>query len=78
MSVTCDAWMSPLQIPFLGITVHWINENFQMQSRVLDLICLRGPHTGENLAKALVDVLRTYKLMDKASIFHLFICFIRF
>jgi len=67
ISITCDAWTSPTQVPFLGITAHWIGDKFEMCSQVLDLVRLNGPHSGENLAKAIAETLRDYSIMDKVG-----------
>ena len=61
-----------MQLPFLGITAHWIDNDFKIQSRVLELVHLRGPHTGENLAKAIADMLRDFQIMGKVSVIDLF------
>ena len=50
ISFTLDAWTSPNCIAFLGITAHWISENWQLNR----FHKLRGAHSGENLAEAFV------------------------
>ena len=69
LSFTIDAWTSKNQIPFLGISVHWINKNWELKCTTLDFCILSGPHTGENLAQKFLEVLYDYKIETKVIIF---------
>jgi hypothetical protein len=71
ISLTLDGWTSKNQIPFLGITAHWIDENWKLNQITLEFYHLEGSHSGENLAKALVKVLNEYGILTKVSIFFL-------
>jgi hypothetical protein len=73
ISFTLDAWTSKNQLPFLGITAHWISENWELKKITLEFHHLKGPHSGENLAKAFFQVLRDYKLLTKVSLFFMFL-----
>ena len=72
ISFTLDGWTSKNQIPFLGITAHWINNNWDLRQITLEFYHLEGPHSGENLAKAFFQVLKDYKLLTKVSLFSCF------
>jgi hypothetical protein len=53
-----DAWTTHKSswIPFLGITVHWIDENWEMQHMLLDLVHLGShSHTGEYLGQKFME-----------------------
>src|SRR3954453_18741650 len=54
ISVTLDCWTSPNNEAFLGITGHYIDNEWALQSLVLDFVPLNGEHTGENLCGAFV------------------------
>ncbi|GBC50995.2 zinc finger BED domain-containing protein RICESLEEPER 2-like [Rhizophagus irregularis DAOM 181602=DAOM 197198] len=54
LSFTLDAWTSPSCIPFLGITVHWISQDWKLKELLLDFVKLSGPHSGENLYESFV------------------------
>ncbi|CAG8683994.1 4531_t:CDS:1, partial [Ambispora leptoticha] len=56
ISLTTDLWTSNSCKAFLGVTAHWIDVNWQIQSRVLDLAPFEGPHTGINIANAFVRI----------------------
>ncbi|KAL0215866.1 hypothetical protein P9112_008050 [Eukaryota sp. TZLM1-RC] len=45
VSLTADLWTSVSQMPFIGITIHWINAEWKLQSVVLEICKLPNPHT---------------------------------
>lgn len=65
VSFTIDCWTSANQHPFQGVTAHWIDDNWKIQSTVLDLALLEGPHTGKNLCGAFINTLKTYDIERK-------------
>ncbi|CAB4442276.1 unnamed protein product [Rhizophagus irregularis] len=65
VSLTLDGWTSKNQISFLGITIHWIANDWKINSTVLDFSHIEGPHSGENIASKLFEVLREFKLLSK-------------
>jgi hypothetical protein len=65
VSFTTDCWTSPNNLAFMGVTAHYINEDWELQVTTLDFIHLPGPHTGSNLHKCFVSVLETYGLETK-------------
>src|SRR3954469_17624986 len=71
ISLTLNGWTSKNQILFLGITAHWIDENWKLNQITLEFYHLEGSHSEENLAKALVKVLNEYGILTKVSIFFL-------
>jgi hypothetical protein len=65
ISVTLDCWTSPNNKAFLGITGHYIDNDWALQSLLLDFVPLPGDHTGENLCGAFVDVCERRGILDK-------------
>jgi hypothetical protein len=55
-------------IPFLGVTAHWISENWELKNLLLDFIKLEGSHSGENLATVFLKSLNDFGITTKASI----------
>ncbi|GBC14125.2 ribonuclease H-like protein [Rhizophagus irregularis DAOM 181602=DAOM 197198] len=53
------------QIPFLGISVHWINENWELKCTTLDFCILSGPHTGINLSSKFLESLEDFGIATK-------------
>ena len=62
---TFDMWTSPNYRAFLGVVVHWMDENLRLHSTVLGLRRFRGRHTGENQAKHFWDIIKTYQITEK-------------
>ena len=52
MSFTLDGWTTPNNKAFLGITIHYIDNNWTLQDILMDVVELSGPHSGENLSDA--------------------------
>lgn len=65
ISITCDAWTSPKMVPMLGITAHWMKEDFTMKSVVLSLKEIDGNHTGQNLAAHVKHSLDQFNISEK-------------
>lgn len=65
ISITCDAWTSPSSIPMLGITAHWMTDEFLMRSVVLALKEIDGAHTGKNMAVLIKHTLDQFSITDK-------------
>jgi hypothetical protein len=65
ISITLDCWTSPNNKAFLGITAHYVDSDWALQSLLLDFFPLTGGHTGENLCRAFVDVCVRRGILDK-------------
>ena len=65
MSFTIDAWTSKNTLPFLGITVHWISNEWVLCSSTLDFSLLPGSHSGNNLANKFLEILSDYDIKTK-------------
>ncbi|CAG7832541.1 unnamed protein product [Allacma fusca] len=61
-SLCIDAWTSPNQIPFLGITIHYFNNERKQVHELLEFKHLLGKHTGEMMGDAIIEILRDYFL----------------
>lgn len=82
-SFTIDTWTSKNTLPFMGISLHWINEDWELCNSILDFCLLSGPHSGENLANKFLEVLKEFNISKKVISFiiyffiFLFIYFIK-
>ncbi|GBC14448.2 ribonuclease H-like protein [Rhizophagus irregularis DAOM 181602=DAOM 197198] len=65
ISFTIDAWTSSNNFSFLGITAHWITENWKLKSFLLDFIKLKGPHSGANIKDAFLKSLKNFNIESK-------------
>ena len=73
MSLTINGWTTHNHISLLGITIHWIDDDWMLRECVLALEKLEGEHSGEYLAKVLRTVLKEFSLEKKVQIFNFFI-----
>jgi len=66
-SLTTDIWTSPTasKMPFMAVTGHWIDEDFQLKSILLDFVAVPGRHDGLRLAAIFQEVVDDYELKGK-------------
>jgi len=51
---------------YLGLTIHYINQNWTFQHFLLDIIPFKNCHTGVNMSTAISNVLCEFNLADRA------------
>ena len=66
-SVTCDNWTSIAKQSYLGVTTHFINEYWQLCSRVLRLKYMPESHTGPILKARLFDIFEYWNIKEKVK-----------
>jgi hypothetical protein len=64
-SLTCDCWTAKNQIPFLAVTIHYIDHDWKLCNSLLTFTALEGQHSEERLAKALFDALVDFQICNK-------------
>ena len=69
LALTVDAWTSPCHVHLMGITVHWVDEQWTLCERVLNLEEINGPHSGEHMGELLYGVLKDFDIMNKVNHF---------
>ena len=52
-------------ISFLGITIHWISNEWELKNLLLDFVQLEGTHSGENLATVFLQSLEDFGISTK-------------
>ena len=55
VALTTDSWTSNATEAYLTVTVHYIKDDWSMESRILMIRAMPERHTGENLAIRLKD-----------------------
>ena len=51
LSLCMDAWTGPNKMSFLGITFTYLDENFNIQRGLLEMVKMKDRHTGDYIAK---------------------------
>ncbi|BAF17993.1 Os05g0521800 [Oryza sativa Japonica Group] len=65
VSVTSDIWSSGAREDYLSVVVHFVDDDWQLQKRVLGLRLIDVSHTGENIAERIREVINEFNLADK-------------
>lgn len=65
ISYTIDGWSSIGCKSYYGITAHFIDQEWKMQSLVLDFVESRGAHTGRDIAKIFYASVEKYGILHK-------------
>lgn len=65
ISFTIDGWTSVANRTFYGVTAHYIDNEWNYQSLVLDFIPSNGKHTGKDIATIFHKCLLEYNLETK-------------
>jgi hypothetical protein len=67
VSFTADMWTSTISSEaYLGLTIHYIDQNWVLRRFLLDIIPFKVRHTGINMAAAITNVLNEFNLAGKA------------
>lgn len=65
VTLTTDCWTSRNSENFMAVTAHFINQNFKLQSMLLDCSSYGESHTSENLSNELKKVIFEWNLDQK-------------
>ena len=57
LSATTDMWSSINGDPYMSYTIHYITEEWELQSTALGMLYFPEGHTGENLSDAIKETL---------------------
>ena len=64
-----DLWTSPNHLALVAVIGHYVSSEYKLETTLLGLRRLKGPHSGENIAEAIVTVIRTYEITDRIGYF---------
>lgn len=62
IAVTMDGWTSKNVLPFLAIRAHWLDDQWNYQSQLLDFCHIEGSHSGEKFKDLLLEVLQSLEI----------------
>ncbi|XP_060780368.1 E3 SUMO-protein ligase ZBED1-like [Neoarius graeffei] len=68
VAITSDAWTSVATESYVTITAHYIGEDWQMMSHVLQTRTVHESHTGVNMATLLLNVVEEWQLTEKGVV----------
>jgi len=65
-SLTTDIWTSSYNhIAFLGITMHYINNNWEVKKCLLDFIPIEGSHSENLILTKLIELLQEFNISNR-------------
>ena len=64
-----DLWTSPNALAMLGIVAHYMDNLGKNYTVLIGLRRLRGPHSGENMAQLVIEIIVEYDIADKIGCF---------
>ncbi|KAL2921591.1 putative AC transposase, partial [Bienertia sinuspersici] len=65
VSLTSDTWTSTYGEPFVGVTTHWIDDDWLLQKRKICFEAMKEAHNGFNIKSRLVSCCKNFHLVDK-------------
>lgn len=60
ISITLDIWTSKNVLPFLVIRAHWITEDWEYKTELLDFAYIAGDHSGEKQCQIFLKCMRRF------------------
>ena len=67
--VSFDGWSSPNGLAVVGVVVHYLDKDLVNRSYLIGMRRIRGAHTGENIAEAVMPVLLEMGILSKLGYF---------
>lgn len=68
VSVTTDIWTSRATEGYITVTIHFLNQLWQLESLVLETRVLEGDHTGDVIAAALTEIVNDWNISGKVRV----------
>jgi len=66
---TVDTWTSPNHLGLLGLVAHYTSEDGKLRHALLALQEIQEPHSGANLADAVLSIIDRYQIRNKIGYF---------
>lgn len=67
MAFTIDAWWSLSKVSYYATTVHFIDDDWNLISTVLDLLPSEGKHAGQDIADIFFEALESFEITQKLN-----------
>lgn len=58
VSLTMDLWTSNRMVGYICITVHYVDDDWQLQKRIVKFTAMETPHTGSAMFNTMVNFAR--------------------
>jgi hypothetical protein len=64
-SATMDMWTSCQNNSYMCVTIHWVDEEWHMQKRIIGFFHVQGHHTGQKLSQTFSEVMAKWCVEKK-------------
>jgi len=64
-----DLWSSPNALSLCGVVAHYLTTDLKSRAILIGLKRVQGAHSGENIAQAVLQVIREFSIADKVGYF---------
>jgi hypothetical protein len=61
-AITTDLWTSCSTEPYITVTIHYINSDWELKSACLQTVALLKDHTGQNVADCLMEIFANWEI----------------
>ena len=68
VNITFDCWTSPNHHSVMGVTAHWINDNWKLWDLVVAAVEIEGDHSVQNLEQHPFTVLEEFNLYPRSFV----------
>lgn len=65
VTLTTDLWTSRNTEAYITVTCHFVNKDYKLNSKVLTTSQMNGPHTADNIATSLKQIIEEWNLQNK-------------
>jgi len=66
---TIDTWTSPNHLGLLGLVAHYTSDDGKLKHALIALQEIQGQHSGQNLARMILDIIDEYQIRNKIGYF---------
>jgi hypothetical protein len=67
--ISFDLWNSPNSLGMIAVVAHFLDRNLKNQSFLIDMRRVKGSHSGENIAEAVIPILGEMGIVSKLGYF---------
>jgi zinc finger BED domain-containing protein 1 (E3 SUMO-protein ligase ZBED1) len=64
-AITTDLWTSEAQMPFIGLTLHWLSSDFDAYNPTLAIAAFPYPHAAEDITNIITTILDKWNIADR-------------
>ncbi|OAE27781.1 hypothetical protein AXG93_2167s1100 [Marchantia polymorpha subsp. ruderalis] len=65
VALTCDGWYSRIMRGYFDVTLHWVDENWNLRSTVIEFVYFPPPHNQWTTSELLLSILKDLNLATR-------------